>query len=333
MSRNDILLSILLVIFFLAISPFAFAQVSIEGKFVPRTSIIFYAPDRSYRIRGWSSGGWVKAKFLYEEKKIEKGELLAEFEVEITSLMNWLGNRHESTKVKAEELQRDEKQKVEGLSVQYQKQKLYEKQLNYDLQKKGFISGQNYKLLEMDKRIALFDLRAINEQIAIERTYLKDMDEYYQKDIRMWKYYIDYMSNDYKTRFKIYAPATGYVSYTILPIFKKKAQQGQGIKGGWPYMKLSAGNDVDIEFNLPEEYYEHAKIGTPIEILHTSSKKKIHAIITSVNEFPQYLGEVEDDFNTPYAMEKAFVVRARTEETTEFLPGSEVSVFIQGVNT
>ena len=300
---------------------------TIEGVLVPKASETYFAPTASIRIRGW----WMermhaKATFLVEEgTKVEAGTLLARFETDFDQLRDYVVREHSRAEAERDLILERIRQDQADHGLLLARKRLRAEQLAWDLRKRDLVAEKDFAIMEMEAKIADFEVEAERRVLELLQRHYRNAEEYHRINVVLAGSYLTYLDT-ITASFEHHATKAGLVTYPLLAHRRRKIAVGQWIMGGWAYLKLATSTEVLVEAHLPEHLYPRLTQGQEVLVGVARQGGRFRAKITEINGFPVELGTLEDDFSTPYATEKVFLVRAEPLEPAPYAPGSEVEV-------
>lgn len=234
-------------------------KLSFTGKIIPRNSITFYAPSRSISVKGWRDNwGGVKPIWLVNERTfVKKGDLLVEFEVDLGPMFSWLKEQIAKAEIEKTISVLKVKDEIKDYEIELNKKEIQGERLELDLTKQKMMAERDFKLLKSELSIIKFTIETMEQKLGLYKFKLEDDIAYHTMDIAQWTDSLLYVEN-FQKKFKIYAPASGYITFPMLHR-RMKAAVGQFMRMGWAYMKLANGKEIDVEFYLPEAKFDRIK--------------------------------------------------------------------------
>lgn len=298
------------------------------GFMVAANATDLFAPQTTFRIRGWNSS-WGQVKLLQlapDGKEVKQGEVVARFEFIGRDALQWINDRIQRTDAEASQSRITTRQTLDALLMEKRRRELEARQAALDVQREKAISRRQAELFKIRHRIADFEVEAAQARIDASRRAMAAEDAYQDLNVK-------WMRDDltryafYEKAFQLTAPHDGVVRHAFNSQERRKIQKGDNAGGGAKIVSLARDASLAARFFVPEHRIAEVQPGALLVVTTNLSAEEHRARVTKVDFFPQELGFLMENPNLPNGQEKAFAVTAELEGAPDGLSaGTEIRV-------
>ena len=289
-----------------------------SGFLVAANATDLYAPQATFRVRGWSSdrGNNKLMELAADGKEVKKGEVVARFEFIGRDALQWITDRIQKTEADAAQARLAAAQTLDSLTMDRRRKELAARLAALDVQREKAISRRQAELYKIQQKIADFEVEALDERIAAAQN--SKAAELSWQDLNVnWVH--DDMSRYryYEKAFQVFAPHDGIVRHAFNPNERRKIQKGDSVMAGQKAVSLARDAKLEAKFFVPEHRIAEIQVGTEMIVTTNTSKAEHKATVSKIDFFPQELGFLMESPNLPNGQEKAFAVTATLAEAPE----------------
>ena len=303
-------------------------KVTFDGVIIPKSAVELRVLQNYFSVQGWNStsSGNKIVEMVEDAALVKKGDVLIEFDFSHTRALKFIKrslNRQISFSQKhaAQDEERLIKLKHE-LNLRINESKL----AKINTKKKAAISRRQFKLYEIEYKMAKFQVKAQKDKVAVFDELKRLNKKYQEKELKRWRENIK-RYHIFEDRFKLRAPCDGIVRYAYNRGEKRKVSKGDYLQAGTHVLSLAKDESVALKFYVPENKLKHFKLNDKIYVNLLSEAEKYSAIVKKIEYFPQEIGFLKHNNKLPNAYEKAFVLHADFEKQPKNLSsGAEVEV-------
>lgn len=299
-----------------------------SGFLVPANATDLYAPQTSFRVRGWNSN-WGTVKLLQltaDGAEAKKGEVIARFEFIGRDALQWINDRIQKTEAEASQSRITSGQLLESLLMDKRRKELVAQTAALDIQREKAISRRQAELYKIQKKIADFEVEAVGARIdgarrsqQAENAYQDLNVKWVREDLARYRFY--------ENAFQLKAPHDGVVRHAFNSQERRKLQKGDACQAGQKVVSLAKDTRLAARFFVPEHRLAQVAVGDAVVVTSNTSAAQLKATVTKIDFFPQELGFLMEMPNLPNGQEKAFSVQAELESVPEGLTaGTEIRV-------
>lgn len=291
-----------------------------DGVVYPARASKLRAPDGSFSLAGSvSERYWVKLKILKEDgAEVKKGEMVARFEFNGKSAQSAVRRMIQNASASKERLDVDVLAQTREMVKDRDYKDLNASLSQLDTQRGESVAAVNLERFKIDHELNDFEasaqrkrLRAYRLSAVTQRAYEERRVERASRLMEIYEYY--------KARAVVRAPHDGIVRHGYNPRRGRKIQQGDGMPAGMVVASVARDATLHVKFFVPEHRFKRARTHEVFEVRPASSEETYEVRVLRVEDFPQELGFVKDDYELPNAREKVFVFHAKFVEPPEGL--------------
>jgi multidrug efflux pump subunit AcrA (membrane-fusion protein) len=298
------------------------------GFLVPANATDLYAPQTSFRVRGWSSNwGTIKLMQLTPDgQQVKQGEVIARFEFIGRDALQWINDRIQRTEAEASQSRISSGQTLDALLMDLRRKELAARMAGLDVQREKALSRRQAELYKIQKKIADFEVEAVTSRIEGARR-SRDAENGYQDLNVKWVREDLARYQFYEKAFQLRAPHDGVVRHAFNSQERRKLQKGDACSAGQKVVSLAKDARLAARFFVPEHRLSEVAVGAAVTVTSNTSAERLKATVTKVDFFPQELGFLMEMPNLPNGQEKAFAVQAELGTAPEGLTaGTEIRV-------
>lgn len=302
-----------------------------EGVVYPRQATKLRAPQNTFRIGGWQSdSSWIKLKKLTKDgKKVKKGDVVGVFEFRGQRALPRVKERIQRAQARQENASLGEDSTMRTMKKTLSDRKLNAKLSELDTRKKGIVAERDLKRFRLTHKLDDFEVDAQSKRLGAYRRSAQAERKYHERAVANAKGLMTRYSM-YESRYKVKAPHDGIVRHGYHRRRRRKVQKGDGMPSGMVFMSIAKDKSLMLKFYVPEHRYERIRGKKHFKMRVPSSDKIYNVTLERLEEFPQELGFLKDDYELSNAREKVFVVHARFEQQPENLnAGVDVEVMLR----
>ncbi|MGC4118327.1 MAG: ATP-binding cassette domain-containing protein [Myxococcales bacterium] len=298
------------------------------GFLVPANATDLYAPQTSFRVRGWNSNwGTVKLMQLTADgAQVKQGDVIARFEFIGRDALQWIQDRIQRTEAEASQSRISSGQTLDTLLMDLRRKELAARMASLDVQREKALSKRQAELYKIQKKIADFEVYAVTSRIeGAKRS--RDAENAYQDLNVKWVHDDLDRYRFYENAFQVRAPHDGVVRHAFNSQERRKLQKGDACSAGQKVVSLAKDAKLAARFFVPEHRLSEIVVGAEVTVTSNTSAEQLVAKVTKVDFFPQELGFLMEMPNLPNGQEKAFAVQAELRAVPEGLTaGTEIRV-------
>lgn len=179
-----------------------------------------------------------------------------------------------------------------------------------DTQKKGIVSARDLKRFELTHKLDDFEVSAQSKRLRAYRRSAYAEKKYHERAVASAKSVMGRYKM-YESRYKVVAPHDGIVRHAYHRRRGRKVQKGDGMPSGMEFVSVARDKALMLKFYVPEHRFEHIRGKTQFMMRVPTSDKTYEMALVRMEEFPQELGFLKNDYELPNAREKVFVVHAK----------------------
>jgi len=298
------------------------------GFLVAANATDLFAPQASFRVRGWSTDrGQVKLMQLAPDgKEVKAGEVVARFEFIGRDALQWINDRIQRTEADASQSRILTRQNLEALLMEKRRRELEARQAGLDVQRERAISRRQADIYKIRQQIADFEVEASTARIDGARRAMAAEDAYQDLNVKWTRDDLGRYGY-YEKAFQLLAPHPGVVRHAFNAQERRKIQKGDNASAGSRIVSLAKDATLAAKFFVPEHRIAELQVGAKVVVTTNVSAEELVATVTKVDFFPQELGFLMENANLPNGQEKAFSVTAELAAVPKGLSaGTEIRV-------
>lgn len=282
-----------------------------DGVVYPAKASKLRAPDGSFSLAGTVSRRyWVKLKKLKADgTKVKEGDMVGRFEFDGKNTRSRVRRRIQNASASKERVDVDVRAQTRQMIKERDYKQLDATLSELDTQRGGSVAAVTLERYKIDHKLDDFEAKAQKRRLAAyrrsahaQRAYETRKMESAGRLMKMYEYY--------EARAVVRAPHDGIVRHAYNPRRGRKIQQGDGMPAGMVVASVARDATLHVKFFVPEHRFKRAREHELFEVSPASSDKTYEVKLLRVEEFPQELGFVKDDYELPNAREKVFVFHA-----------------------
>ena len=297
------------------------------GRITPTAPVHLHAPPNMFRVSGWSSSSSSiqLVELVADGLKVAKGDIIARFGFRGGGALARVEQRINEAIAEAAKSRATMDEEVRDLRHALEGARLAAQRAEVDTLKDAAVSVRERQRIRIDARIAQFEADAAARRLVAqelranaERVFREQQIELRRHDRKVF--------DAYQERFLGRAPIAGVVRHAFSTSQKRAIQKGDDLSNGTHYASIAADDRLSVRFYLPEARLNEASPGRDVEVRPVGGGPAFRAKLRQVEPFPQPYGFLEEDWERPDALERAFVVLADFGTPPPLPAGAEVEV-------